>query len=293
MIYATAARGFRAGGVNAQISQTICQTALSQIGITATDVPAAYKPDTVWSYELGGKFRLFDKLQLNLAAYRINWNDVQATTTLSCGQGFTSNGGRAESKGAEAQLVFQPVHRLNFYLNAGYTDAFYVDAVTGPPPTLPGVSPLPSFNAGDKFNIPPFQASTGGEFDLPFSSRLDSYLRLDYTYQIAYNSGPTFGSSGYGSNYFAAHSPSQDQVNLRAGLRWDSGLDVNVFVFNLLDHEKLLVAPLSPGGGGISDGRGSCSASSINCSSYLSYNPFVGQLHQAPRRFGVQFNYKF
>ena len=293
MIYATAARGFRAGGVNAQISQTICQTALSQIGITATDVPAAYKPDTVWSYELGGKFRLFDKLQLNLAAYRINWNDIQATTTLSCGQGFTSNGRRAESKGAEAQLVFQPLHQLSFYLNTGYTDAFYVDAVTGPPPTLPGVSPLPSFNAGDRFNIPPFQASTGGEFDLPFGSRSNSYLRIDYTYQNAYSSGATFGSSGYGSNYFAGHSPSQDQVNLRAGARLASGLDVNVFVFNLLDREKLLVAPLSPGGGGLSDGRGSCSPSSVNCSVYLSYNPFVGQLHQAPRRFGVQFNYKF
>jgi iron complex outermembrane recepter protein len=289
MVYATASRGFRAGGVNAQISQTICETALNQIGITASDVPAAYKPDTVWSYELGGKFRLFEKLQLNLAAYRINWNGIQATTTLSCGQGFTSNGGRAESKGAEAQLVFQPLHQLSFYLNAGYTDAFYVDPVKGPVPTLPGVSPTPSFNPGDKFNIPPFQASTGGEFDLPFSSRFDSFLRIDYTYQNAYNSGATFGSSGYGSNYFTGHSPSQDQVNLRVGVRLDSRLDVNVFVFNLLDREKQLNAPLT----GINDGRGSCSASSINCSSYLSYNPFVTQLYQAPRRFGVQFNYKY
>ena len=47
-------------------------------------MPPDYKPDTVWSYELGGKFRLFDKLQLNLSAYRINWNGIQATTTLSC-----------------------------------------------------------------------------------------------------------------------------------------------------------------------------------------------------------------
>ena len=289
MVYATAARGFRAGGVNAQISQTICETALNQIGITATDVPPAYRPDTVWSYELGGKFRLLDKLQLNLSAYRINWNGIQATTTLSCGQGFTSNGGRAESKGAEAQLVFQPLRQLSFYLNAGYTDAFYVDPVKGPVPTLPGVSPTPSFNAGDKFNIPPFQASTGGELDLPFGSRVNSYLRLDYTYQNAYDSGATFGSSGYGSNYFTGHSPSQDQVNLRVGARWDSGLDLNVFVFNLFDREKQLNAPLT----GFSDGRGSCSATSVNCSSYISYNPFVTQLFQAPRRFGVQLNYKF
>ena len=236
LVYATASRGFRAGGVNAQISQTICQTALSQIGITASDVPPAYGPDTVWSYELGGKFRMFDKLQLNLSAYRINWNNIQATTTLSCGQGFTSNGRRAESKGGEAQLVYQPVRPLSFYLNAGYTDAFYVDPVTGPTPTLPGVTLTPSFNAGDKFNIPPIQASTGGELDLPFGSRFNSYLRIDYTYQNAYSSGATFGSSGYGGNYFTAHSPSQDQVNMRAGVRIENGLEVNLFVFNLLDR---------------------------------------------------------
>ncbi|HEY6922106.1 MAG TPA: hypothetical protein VI653_01465 [Steroidobacteraceae bacterium] len=57
-------------------------------------------------------------------------------------------------------------------------------------------------------------------------------------------------------------------------------MDVNVFVFNLLDREKQLNAPLT----GINDGRGLCAASSINCSTYLSYNPFVTQLRQAPRR---------
>ncbi len=44
-----------------------------------TTFPTSYSPDTVWSYEAGGKFRLMDrKMQLNVAAYRIDWTNVQA-----------------------------------------------------------------------------------------------------------------------------------------------------------------------------------------------------------------------
>jgi outer membrane receptor protein involved in Fe transport len=289
MLYATAAKGFRAGGVNAQISQTICETFLNQIGITAADVPAAYRPDTVWSYELGGKFRPFDPLQLNLSLYEIDWSGIQATTTLGCGQSFTSNGKRARSKGAELQALYQPLSALSFYLNAAYTDAIYLDPVSGPTPTLPNVTPTPSFNAGDKFDIPPLQVSTGGQFERHLTSTLSGYLRVDYTYQNSYRSGATFGASGYGGNYFTQNHPSIDQVNLRLGVRFDNGLDLNAFVFNLLDREKQIVqGPL-----GRSDGRGACSPTSIDCSTYSSYNPFVAQLFQQPRRYGIQANYRF
>jgi iron complex outermembrane recepter protein len=289
MVYATAAKGFRAGGVNAQISQTICETFLAQIGITAADVPAAYRPDTVWSYELGGKFRPFDPLQVNFALYEIDWSGIQATTTLGCGQSFTSNGKRARSKGAELQALYQPLSALSFYLNAGYTDAYYVDPVSGPVPTLPNVTPTPSFNAGDKFDIPPLQVSTGAQFEQHLASRLNGYLRLDYSYQNAYRAGPTFGASGYGSNYFTQNHPSIDQLNLRIGVRFANGLDVNAFVFNLLDREKQIVQGIL----GISDGRSACSPASTTCGAYSGYNPFVGQLFQTPRRYGIQANYRF
>src|SRR6185369_1416864 len=163
MVYVSASKGFRAGGVSSQVSQTICQTALDNLGITAADIPPAFGPDTVWSYELGGKFRLFQRLQLNLAAFRIDWKDVQVTTTLTCGQGFTANGGRARSEGGEMSLEFVPVDALHFYLNASYVDAHYIDPVTGPVGPNAKVAPTPSFNAGDKFDVPPFTMSTGAQ----------------------------------------------------------------------------------------------------------------------------------
>ena len=111
MIYATAGKGFRAGGVSSQVVADHLPDLLDTLGITAAEIPPAFKSDTVKSYELGGKFRLFERLQVNLAAFRIDWEDVQATTTLGCGQGFTSNGGKARSQGGELSVQFRPAIR--------------------------------------------------------------------------------------------------------------------------------------------------------------------------------------
>lgn len=288
-VYATASKGFRAGGVSSQISQTICQTALDGLGITAADIPPAFDPDTVWSYELGSKLRLLDgTLQLNVAAFRIDWDDIQATTVLSCGQGFTSNGGQARSEGGEIQLQYRPLNDLNLYLNASYTDAYYVDPVTGPSGPNATAPPRPSFNAGDKFDIPPLQLSAGAQFNFTLAQRWESYVRLDGTYQNSYVAGATFGSSGYGTNYFTRNNPSRQQLNLRTGVNFGNGLDVNLFVQNLLDEDKLIA--------GFGDGRGQCSSvvdNGSDCSVYTSYNPFVNQTFQTPRRIGLQATYKF
>ena len=111
-VYASASKGFRAGGVSSQVSQTICQIALDNLGITAADIPPAFEPDTVKSYELGGKFRLFNRLQVNVAAFRIDWDDVQVTTTLTCGQSFTPTAARRAARAVSSQLNFVPLEPL-------------------------------------------------------------------------------------------------------------------------------------------------------------------------------------
>jgi len=283
--------------VSSQVSQTICQTALDNLGITAADIPPAYGPDTVWSYELGGKFRMFDRLQVNLAAFRIDWKDVQVTTTLTCGQGFTSNGGRARSEGGELSVEFLPVDTLRLYLNASYVDAHYVDPVTGPVGKNVIVAPTPSFNAGDKFNVPPFTMSAGVQLDFKLAGTLDSYARLDGTYQNSYVAGSTFGSSGFPANFFTRINPSRTLVNLRAGVKLTQALEANLFVQNLLGEDKLIGGSNAGVLNSFSDGR-QCTPPAgqrptADCSNYGSYSPFVEQLYETPRRYGVQFNYSF
>jgi iron complex outermembrane receptor protein len=284
MVYATAAKGFRAGGVNPAISPTFCAQALDQLGLTATDIPLSFDADTVWSYELGSKFRLWEVMQVNVAAFRIDWEDIQATTTLSCGQGFTKGGGKARSEGAELSVQYRPNASWNMYLYASYTDAYYVDPVRAPTGANATTTPAPSFNAGDKFDIPPFSMSAGVTYDFNIAE-IPTYVRLDGTYQDDYIAGATFGASGFGSNYFNRYNVSRQQLNLRAGMRFGNGLDVNVFVNNLTNEDKLIA--------GRGDGRGQCSAASIDCATYSSYSPFVAQTYQTPRVFGLQANYRF
>lgn len=283
MIYTTAAKGFRAGGVNPAISPTQCAAALTQLGLGATDIPAGFKPDTVWSYELGTKLRLTDNLQVNMAAFRIDWEDIQSTTTLSCGQGFTTSGGKARSEGGELAVQYRPLSALNLYLNASYTDSYYVDPVPGANPATP------AFNGGDHFDIPPFAASAGAQFDFLFMDAFESYVRLDASYQKDYIAGASFGSAGFGTNFFARENEARKQFNLRAGFTMDNGLDVNLFVQNLTNEDAFIS---STAAGPHSDGRGTCTGAD-NCNTYSTFTPFVAQTFQRPRVYGVQANYKF
>jgi outer membrane receptor protein involved in Fe transport len=119
--------------------------------------------------------------------------------------------------------------------------------------------------------------------------RSNSYMRIDTTYEAAYTAGATFGSSGWVGNYFLRNNPARTLVNLRTGMTFENGLDVNLFVRNLTNsHTQTL---------GFSDGRG-CTppagqAATVDCSNYGSYTPFVEQFFEQPRRFGVQLNYRF
>ncbi|TCP31017.1 outer membrane receptor protein involved in Fe transport [Sphingomonas sp. BK235] len=62
-LYLTAAKGFRAGGANAALTDR-CNVDLAAIGYSAS--PETFDSDTVWSYELGSKNRLFgNKLSVN------------------------------------------------------------------------------------------------------------------------------------------------------------------------------------------------------------------------------------
>jgi outer membrane receptor protein involved in Fe transport len=284
LVYVSASKGFRAGGVNPQLSQATCDVGLTQAGITANEVPVSFGPDSVWSYEAGGKFRLMDnKLQVNGAVYRIDWSGIQATIPLSCGFNFVMNGGKARSEGFDLQMQFKPIQPLTLTLNAAYTNARYIDQVAGP---KPGAGVPISINAGDGFSIPPWQVSFSAQYNTALTATIDGYLRLDYQWQSDYKNGFSYGTSSF--NPFTYHADSQDLLNARLGVRFDN-IDLNIFANNLLNSRDEL------GKAGI--GRTACSNAvatrTPQCTTYTTYNPFVAKTYQRPRVLGVQANYRF
>ncbi len=56
---------------------------------------SGFKPDKVWSYELGEKFRDSDgRITINSAGYFENWQHIQQNVPLLCGFPFTEQRGR-------------------------------------------------------------------------------------------------------------------------------------------------------------------------------------------------------
>lgn len=73
-LYASAARGFRAGGY-------------SGFGGSAVSIATPYEPETVWSYEVGSKLDLFDnRLRVNVAAFYAAYQDLQAQILITTDQ---------------------------------------------------------------------------------------------------------------------------------------------------------------------------------------------------------------
>jgi iron complex outermembrane receptor protein len=265
LIYFTAAKGFRAGGVNPQVAQSVCDAGLNALGITANQIPVAYGPD---------------ELQINAAAYRIDWSGVQATIPISCGFNFVMNGGSARSEGVDLQTQWRPISPLTITFNGSYTYARYLQSVAGP---NPNVVVAPSINQGDGFNIPKWQVSSSAQYDMHVIGPYNGYARLDWQWQDAYLNGTSYGTSSYNPN--TRFVPAQSQISLRVGVRRDS-MEFNVFVNNLTNAYTQL--------GNAGNGHSVCTAAGgVSCSAYITDNPFVSEAILRPRVIGAQFNYRF
>lgn len=129
-VYVQAAQGYRNGGAAGNVPFATCAGDLAAIG--RDSAPTTFRPDRLWSYEIGSHNQLFDgRLTLNAAAYMIDWKDIQTSIGLACGFSFTTNGGRARSRGAEleAGLAITPGLKVNG--SVSFVKAYRVNVVPG------------------------------------------------------------------------------------------------------------------------------------------------------------------
>lgn len=123
LVYATYSDGFRPGGFNrrpCRVPSAICPTNADFVRL------GTYVPDKVQNYEIGGKFSLLDRrLQLNLAAYQIDWNNVQITVfdqNIS-NQTFTTNLIDARIRGIEGDLTWRATPEITLNSAFSYNDS--------------------------------------------------------------------------------------------------------------------------------------------------------------------------
>jgi len=125
MLFVNVAKGFRAGGFN-----------LTSAGAL---VPPSYKPDSLWSYEVGTKHQLFDnRLVLDASLYRTIWNDVQSYI-IQPGSALivVNNSGRVTGWGVDLAATARPTRDLTLSATYAWNDLAFaragIDKAVGDP----------------------------------------------------------------------------------------------------------------------------------------------------------------
>jgi iron complex outermembrane recepter protein len=278
-VYVTAAKGYRAGGVNTPVAQAQAGDSLARnfgAGFTVFNLPRAYASDSVWSYEAGVKARLFRRVQLNGAVYAIDWKNPQVSTLIpQSGATVTTNGVAARSRGFELEAQAALPAGFSTVGTLGYTRASYTKrsvAFVG----FNGVEAVATL-AGQRIPTPPVTASFGLRRDFRIG-RPSAYLRADWRYSGGFDAAP-FGATTW--NPDSNHFPSHSETNLRAGLVLGS-TELNVFVNNLFE----------PHSGQVSGGRTGCALPAAGgtpaCTAYSAYEIFRYTSWGRPREIGVQ-----
>ncbi|KPF73483.1 hypothetical protein IP88_09145 [alpha proteobacterium AAP81b] len=230
LVFFEAAKGFRYGGVNQPIPRSaICDQELASVGGTA---PGTFGPDSLWTYSVGEKARLFDKrLTVNATAFYIDWSQVQNRVVLpQCAYYYIQNNGQVRSVGAELEIAARVTDELTLTFAGSYTDAkTEID--------VPGAQA----RAGDKVpNFPDTVVGIGAIYDRPVGSGV-VHFTANWQYRAPYgnlynqNGDPTSGTSN-AFNY--RRIAPQDTLNLGLAYsfgRWEAG----VFGTNLTNGTKI------------------------------------------------------
>src|SRR5690606_27126264 len=134
---------------------------------------AVTDPDTIRNYELGFKSRLNDgRINLNVAAYRLQWQDIPGTVLFDCAYSNIVNAGDATGKGVGFELVSRLSEAGKLNLAASYNDLTYDDNVL-PAIGVPGERVMGS---------PAKNYSAGLEYGFDLTERWFGWARADWAY---------------------------------------------------------------------------------------------------------------
>jgi outer membrane receptor protein involved in Fe transport len=196
LVYASAAQGFRAGGLNPPAAVN-----------TAVPIPPSFAPDSLWDYELGVKGRLFDRLlEYQVDGYWIDWKNIQVQEVAPPSEHYTGNAGDAVAKGIEFEFTARPIEHLRVDLSGSYQDAHLTRGATAAQLALDNTLG----RAGDKLpDVAPFQYALGLDYTAPLTGDWTASLAADITYRGKANVYFT-------SNPFNFQLAAYTVVNLRA-----------------------------------------------------------------------------
>ncbi|QXQ07114.1 TonB-dependent receptor [Sphingosinicellaceae bacterium] len=245
MVYASYARGYRAGGFNGRATS-----------IATSQTP--YDPETVDSYEGGLKTQLLDRrVSLNIAGFYSKYDNKQESIIRRTPPGspntnetIVSNAASAIIKGVEADITAKPLHGLTLTASAGYLKSNYKDFLTLNPLTL---APIDLSGLDLTFN-PTLTASAGATYAIPTSFgdlTMSTNFRHISRYFTAITPDPSNANPNAPTlNSLASRTKALNQLDASIAIEPEiAGLKtrVNVYVRNLLDVRGISSTTIVPG----------------------------------------------
>lgn len=217
MTYATYSTGYKGGGFNGRVNETLPQT------LESVD------PEKVYSYELGAKSSWFDRrLIANVALFYTDYEDIQDTVLSSAPDGsFASvveNSGEATIRGAEIELKGRPTPELDLSAAFGWTDADYKDNKS-----FNSDGEIVNYRNREFYNTPQFTMNLSASYSIetPFGSIVP---RVSWYHQSAVTYSPEVKSL-----------TEQDTYGLLSGrVAWhlnDGRTQIALWGTNLLDRD--------------------------------------------------------
>ncbi|HWG69012.1 MAG TPA: TonB-dependent receptor [Steroidobacteraceae bacterium] len=220
LTYVTVSSGFRGGGLNAQSEPF-------------EPIPKSFAPDSLTNYEFGGKGQLFDRrLDYQVDAYLIHWNNIQVSETTSDGAfPYVGNAGKAEVKGVEFELAMHPFEYFTTSFAGSYQDARLTEGATA---AMKIVNPTLGLTGENIPNVPKTQFSLGLDYTRPFTTEWKVRMAADVNYRGSVD-------SYFASNQFNIPLASYTLVNLRLAVLNDQWT-VTAFARNLTDKRAQVSA---------------------------------------------------
>jgi iron complex outermembrane recepter protein len=228
-VYADIAKGYRPGSGETPPPPIFCAAEYRADGLTPADL-RYYKPDSLWSYEVGEKLRTTDqRFSLNGSLFWINWKNIREFIDLACGFGAYINSAAARSRGGELEMSAAPLEGLMLNGGIGYTDSKIVSE--GALDVPPVGSPIEQ--------VAPLTGNFSARYERPWIENTSLLWRADYIYT-------SHSYSTTNSPLMPRLRPAYRLVGVRSGFRKDS-LECAFFIKNLFDVHPNLGDQLSNG----------------------------------------------
>jgi outer membrane receptor protein involved in Fe transport len=253
-VNAQASQGFRLGGVNDPLNLPLCSPSDRALfgGFQS------YTDEKLWNYELGVRGRRHG-LNFSAAGFYTDISNLQVTLDAgSCSSRIVFNVPKAHTLGLEWELTATPAEGLDLSISGSVVRAQFDS-------TLPGVlAATTGIRNGNRLpTVPNFQMAAAATYSFPVATDANAYVSGSFQHvgsrytqpsdqegnPRSFVSGLPFGgATGNAATIVNLKLPAYNYVNLSAGVDWDNGLGVMVYVSNLFDENALLSFDRERGG---------------------------------------------